>query len=163
MRLFTIAVAIAAAALVAGCDQHPSKTVKIKGKDGNVSVTSVGGQVTVKADDGKTTIEINSNSLGSQKLPDFAPVYPGAQVKGSVTAPTEGGGTFSLETSDAPDKVIAFYKDKAKSAGLPEKLSMTINGSLTYMASTEDGKRTLHVIAAKTDAGSQVQVYWAAK
>ena len=163
MRFLTIAVAIAVAALVAGCDQHPDKTIKIKGKDGNVTISGDSGHMTVKSDDGKTSVEINSNGLGNQKLPDFAPVYPGAQVKGSVTAPTEGGGTFSLETSDAPDKVIAFYKDKAKSAGLPEKLSMTINGSLTYMASTEDGKRTLHVIAAKTDAGSQVQVYWAAK
>jgi hypothetical protein len=163
MRLFTIAVAIAAAALVAGCDQHPSKTVKIKGKDGSVTVTSNGEHVTMKSDDGKTTVEINTNSLGSQKLPDFAPVYPGAQVKGSVTSQTEGGGTFAFETADAPEKVIAFYKDRAKSAGLEEKLSMMANGSITYMASTGEDKKTVQVIAAKTDAGTHVQVYWAAK
>jgi hypothetical protein len=148
---------------VAGCDQHPSKTVKIKGKDGNVSVTSVGGHVTVKADDGKTMIEINSNSLGSLKLPDFAPVYPGAQVKGSVTAQTEGGGTILLETPDAPDKVIAFYKGKANSAGLAEKLSMMGEGGATYLASADDEKKTLQVVVAKNAAGSQVQVTWVAK
>ena len=69
MRLITIAVAIAAAALVAGCDQHPSKTVKIKGRDGSVTITSNGEHATIKADDGKTTVEINTNSLGGQNLP----------------------------------------------------------------------------------------------
>ena len=163
MRLITIVAAIAAAALVAGCDQHPSKTVKIKGKDGSVTVTSVGGQVTMKSDDGKTTVEINTNGLGNQRLPDFAPIYPGAQVKGSLASQTEGGGTFAFETSDAPDKVIAFYKDKAASAGLAEKLNMNANGALTYMASAGDEKRTLQVIAAKTGASTNVQVFWAAK
>jgi hypothetical protein len=163
MRLITIAAVIAAATLVAGCDQQPSKTVKIKGKDGSVTISGNTEHMTVKSDDGKTTVEINSNGLGNQKLPDFAPVYPGAKVQGSVAAQTEGGGTFAIETSDAPDKVIAFYKDRAKSAGLAEKLSMTSNGSVTYMASADDGKKSLQVIASKTDAGSQVQVYWAAK
>ncbi|MGC9953185.1 MAG: hypothetical protein ABSD21_02760 [Rhizomicrobium sp.] len=163
MRLFTIAVAIAAAAFVAGCDQHPSKTVKIKGKDGSVTITSNGEHVTMKSDNGKTTVEINTNGLGNQRLPDFAPVYPGAQVKGSVTAQTEGGGTFAFESSAAPEKVIAFYKDKAKSAGLAEKLSMSGNGGMTYVASADDGKKTLQVIAAKSGTGSQVEVYWAAR
>ncbi len=163
MRLFTIAVAIAAAALVAGCDQHPSKTTKIKGKDGSVTITSNGEHATIKADDGKTTVEINSNSLGSLKPPDFAPVYPGAQIKGSVMAQTEGGGTFILESSAAPDRVIAFYKDRAKSAGLTEKLFMAGEGGATYMASANDDKKTLQVVVAKAGAGSQVQVTWVAK
>ena len=163
MRLITIVAAIAAAALVAGCDQHPDKTVKIKGKDGSVTVSGNGEHMTVKSDDGKTTVEFNSNGLGNQKLPDFAPVYPGAKVQGSVTAQTEGGGTFAFESSDAPEKVIAFYKNKAMSAGLVEKLAMTANGGITYMASAGDDKKTLQVIAVKSDAGSHVQVFWAAK
>ena len=163
MRLFTIAVVIAAAALVAGCDQHPSKTIKIKGKDGTVTVSGNNEQMTVKSDDGKTAVEINTNGIGSQRLPDFAPVYPGAQVEGSVTSPTEGGGTFGFETADAPEKVIAFYKDKAASAGLAEKLNMNANGALTYMASAGDDKKTLQVIATRTGASTNVQVTWAAK
>lgn len=163
MRLITIVAAIAAAALVAGCDQHPSKTVKIKGKDGSVTISGSNEHMTVKSDDGKTTVEINSNSLGNQRLPDFAPAYPGGQVKVSVTSPTEGGGTFAFETSDAPENVIAFYKDKAASAGLAEKLNMNANGALTYMASAGDDKKTLQVIATKTGASTNAQVSWAAK
>jgi hypothetical protein len=163
MRIIALAAAIAIAALAAGCDRHPDKTVNIKGKDGNVTVTSAGGQVTLKSDDGKTTVEINANSLGNQKLPDFAPVYPGAKMQGSVTAQTPGGGMFSFESTDAPDKVVAFYKDKAASAGLTEKMSMTANGAVTYVASANDDKKTLQVIAAKSEAGSRIQVYWAAK
>jgi hypothetical protein len=163
MRLITIIAAIAAAAFVAGCDQHPSKTVKIKGKDGSVTITSNGEHATIKADDGKTTVEINTNSLGGQNLPAYAPVYPGAQVKGSVAVQSEGGGTFALETSDAPDKVIAFYKDRAKSAGLSEKLSMSGDGGGTYVASADGDKKALQVVVAKAGTGSQVQVTWVAK
>jgi hypothetical protein len=163
MRLITIAAAIAVAVLAAGCDQHPNKTVKIKDKDGSVTISGNTEHMTVKSDDGKTTVEINSNGLGNQKLPDFAPAYPGAQVKVSVASQTQGGGTFAFETSDAPEKVIAFYKDKAASTGLAEKLNMNANGALTYMASAGDDKKTLQVIAAKTGASTNVQVYWAAK
>ena len=163
MRFITIAAIIAAATLVAGCDQHPSRTVKLKGKDGSVTISGNNEHMTVKSDNGKTTVEINANGLGNQKLPDFAPTYPGAQVKVSVASPTEGGGTFAFETSDAPDKVIAFYKNKAASAGLAEKLNMNANGALTYMAGAGDDKKTLQVIAAKSDAGTHVQVFWAAK
>jgi hypothetical protein len=163
MRLFTIAVAIAAAALLAGCDQHPDKTIKIKGKDGNITISGDNGHMTVKSDDGKTTVEINSNSLGNQRLPDFAPAYPGGQVKVSVASQTERGGTFAFETPDAPDKVIAFYKDRAKSAGLEEKLNMNANGALTFMASAGEDKKTVQVIAGKIDTGSHVQVFWADK
>ena len=163
MRLFTIAVAIAAAALVAGCDQHPDKTIKIKGKDGSVTISGSNEHMTVKSDDGKTTVEVNSNSLGNQKLPDFAPVYPGGQIKVSVASQTEGGGVFAFETSDAPENVIAFYKDKAASAGLAEKLNMNANGALTYMAGADDDKKQLQVVATKTGASTNVQVSWAAK
>jgi hypothetical protein len=163
MRLFTIAMAIAAAALLAGCDQHPDKTIKIKGKDGNVTISGNNEHMTVKSDDGKTTVEVNSNSLGNQRLPDFAPAYPGAQVKVSVASPTEGGGTFAFETSDTPENVIAFYKDKAASAGLAEKLNMNTNGVVTYMAGAADDKKTLQVITTSTGASTNVQVTWAAK
>ena len=163
MRIIAIVAAIAVAAFAAGCDRHPAKTVKITSKDGNVTVSGNNEHMTISADDGKTKIEFNTNGLGNQKLPDFAPVYPGAKVQGSVTAQTEGGGTYAFETSDSVEKVVAFYKDRAKSAGLVEKLSMTANGGVTYMASGTDDKKMLQVIAAKTDAGSHTQVYWAAK
>ena len=163
MRLFTIAVAIAAAALLAGCDQHPDKTIRIKGKDGNVTISGDNEHMTVKSDDGKTSVEVNSNSLGNQKLPDFAPAYPGAQVKVSVASQTEGGGVFAFETSDAPENVIAFYKDKAASAGLTEKLNMNANGAWTYMAGAGDDKKQLQVVATRTGASTNVQVSWATK
>ena len=76
---------------------------------------------------------------------------------------SEGGGTFALETSDAPDKVIAFYKDRAKSAGLSEKLSMSGDGGGTYVASADGDKKALQVVVAKAGTGSQVQVTWVAK
>ena len=163
MRFIAILAAIAVATLAAGCDRHPAKTVQIKSKDGSVTISGNDQHMTMTADDGKTKIEINTNGMGNQKLPAFAPVYPGAQVQSSVAAQAAGGGTFSFVSSDAPEKVVAFYKNSAKSAGLVEKMTMTNDGNVTYMASNGDSKKTLQVIAVKSDTGSQVQVYWAAK
>ena len=55
------------------------------------------------------TATASSATAGGWPLPD----YPGAKV-------TKKTSDFvSLETKDAPDKVVTFYKDKLKAAGFP--------------------------------------------
>jgi len=139
----------AATALLAGCDQKPKEEnhVSIAGKEGNVTISGNGQHMTMKADNGA-------------KMPDFAPLYPGAKVEATVTASENGGGTVSFKTTAQPAEIIAFYKQKTGAAGLAEKLNMSSEGNLTFMAAAADGKKTVQVIAAKADTGSQVQVYW---
>jgi hypothetical protein len=162
MRAVLPLVLLAAAGLLAGCDQKPKEEnhVSIAGKEGNVTISGNGQHMTMKADNGKTVVEVNSNGIGSTKMPDFAPLYPGAKVQAAVTASENGGGTVSFETNAQPADVIAFYKQKTGAAGLAEKLNMAAEGNLTYMAADADGKKTVQVVATKADPGSHVQVYW---
>jgi hypothetical protein len=152
----------AATVLLAGCDQKPKEEnhVSIAGKEGNVTISGNGQHMTMKADNGKTVVEVNSNGIGNAKMPGFAPLYPGAKVEATVTASENGGGTVSFKTAAQPAEIIAFYKQKTGAAGLAEKLNMSSEGNLTFMAAAADGKKTVQVIAAKADTGSQVQVYW---
>lgn len=145
---------------LAGCGKSDKdkKNVTINGTNGTVSVSGNGEHITIKSDDGKTTVDVNSNGLGNMVLPDFAPLYPGASVQGMVTAKSENGGTVAFETHAAPDAVVAFYKEKSAAAGMSEKMNMAMGTGVTFMAS--DGKQTLQVVAAKTDSGAHVQLIW---
>jgi hypothetical protein len=153
----------AATVLLAGCDQKSGNEehhVSIAGKEGNVTISGNGQHMTMKADNGKTVVEVNSNGIGNAKMPGFAPLYPGAKVEAAVTASENGGGTVSFQTTAQPADIIAFYKQKTGAAGLAEKLNMSSEGNLTFMAADADGKKTVQVVAAKADSGSHVQVYW---
>lgn len=55
------------------------------------------------------TATATASASGGWPLPD----YPGAKVTKKTAD------SVSLETSDSPDKVVAFYKDKLKAAGFP--------------------------------------------
>lgn len=123
------ALAIPALLLLAACG---SKEDTITVKDGNGEEATI----TTKSDDGETTITsdkgkvvINEGGAGAS-FPAFAPQYPGSTVMGSATFAGTGaeGGAGSMvtqQTSDAPDKVMAFYKAKVTEAGM--KIGMETN------------------------------------
>ncbi|MGH6871359.1 MAG: hypothetical protein ACREHE_07625 [Rhizomicrobium sp.] len=160
MRFHTMTAFAAAMFLFAGCGPNPGKSIKVDGGNAHVTVSGDNTTVTVKSDDGKTTVQYNANGMGNAQLPDFAPLYPGAKVQGSVTANSSEGGTVAFETTAKPDDVIAFYKQKSAAAGLTQKLDMNANGNVTFMASQNDDKKTVQVVAAKTDDGTHVQIFW---
>ncbi len=72
------------------------------------------GSVTVKTDEGTAKF-----GAGAVKLPSWLPAYSGASMQGMSSQSAAGSmGTFSFTTSDASDKVIAFYKDALEKSGL---------------------------------------------
>jgi len=155
----SLIVLIACLALAAcGKSDKDKKVVIVSSGNGAVSVAGNGEHITIKSDDGRTTVNINSNGLGNVKLPDYAPLYPGAKTQGMVTAKNENGGTVAFETGASPQQVIDFYKQKSASTGLAEKMNMASGTGSTFMAS--DGKKTLQVVAVKRDSGSHVQIFW---
>ncbi|HEY2444158.1 MAG TPA: hypothetical protein VGI20_00275 [Rhizomicrobium sp.] len=174
---------VAICLLLAGCDQSPkSNDITVKGEDGNLTVNANGQKFTMKAGDGKSgnftmsgdnghftlhasdgkeNVDINATGdTSSLKLPDFVAAYPGGKMQSSVTGAGShgGGGTFTFETADAPEKVIAYYKQKSASAGFKEGLNM--NTGTTTMFSAISGKKAIQVVAATSGAGARVQVNW---
>ena len=158
MRKSLIVLAACLALAACGKSDRDKKEVIVSDGNGAVSVTGNGEHITIKSDDGKTTVNINANGLGNVKLPDYAPLYPGAKTQGMVTAKNAEGGTVAFETGASPQQVIDFYKQKSASAGLAEKMNMASGTGATFMAS--DGKKTLQVVAVKRDSGSHVQIFW---
>lgn len=105
---------------------------------------------------------------GSEKAPDWVPSYPGASPQNTFSASNanEQSGSFTYATSDAAEKVIAFYGDSLKSGGFAVS-NMTSNseGKTGGMVSGEDKakKRTVVVTLSTEDDGTHVNVAYSIK
>jgi len=99
------------------------------------------GSVTVKTDEGTTKF-----GVGAVKMPSWLPAYGNASLQGFSSQSAQGSmGSFGFKTEDAPDKVIAFYKDALERAGMKVQLMQHPAGA---MVSGEAGgrKATVNVI-----------------
>ena len=188
MRYAIIFMTVAGCASLAACDQNPkSDKVTVNGQNGNVTISANGhqfsisangdkngsfsmsgdnGHFTMHASDGKQTVDINSTG-GSRDVhvPDFVTSYPGAKQESISIGSNANGtsGTVTFETSDSPDAVIAFYKQKSADAGLAHDVSMNSGSATQFTASAGDGKRALQVSASASGSGAHVQVNWTGK
>ena len=95
---------------LAGCDMVKS--------DSSTTATStatatVQGNEILTATVTATTAAPTVTASSTANWPAYLPDYPGA----TVTKKTKD--FVSLDTKDAPDKIVAFYKDKLKAAGFP--------------------------------------------
>ncbi|MCF8505162.1 MAG: hypothetical protein K9G59_09635 [Caulobacter sp.] len=121
-----------------------------------------------KLDDGAVAVAAGpaAATTAAVDLPDFAPVYPGSEVKSTATgigdAKTNGGMAVFV-TPDSPDQVLAFYRQKAKAAGLEVQLDADMGAARQFAASDEATGRLLQVIVAAQAGMSQVQVIWGMK
>ena len=90
-------------ALLAACGQNPAANQTAQGQD-------------------QQTIDQNAKAAGL--MPDFAPLYPGAQVYSSIGRGTgpDAAGTVSFSSKDKAEDILAFYREKAKAAGMEEAL-----------------------------------------
>ena len=87
------------------------------------------GRFSVQDGDGKSSVIIG----GKAKFPAWVPDYPGSNPQGAFSAQGEGSaaGTFTFKTSDSPDKVLKYYEDEFKAAGM----------KITTKVSSEDNDR----------------------
>jgi hypothetical protein len=174
--------------LLAACDENPkSDGVTLKGKDGSVTISANGqhfaisangdkngsfsmsgsdGHFTMRASDGKQTVVVNSTGGDTHvHMPDFVTSYPGAkQQSTTINSSTSGAtGTVTFETSDSPDAVIAFYKQKAAGAGLSQAINMNMGPTTMFSAHGDGEKKVLQVVASSARGGAHVQVNWTTK
>ena len=131
-----------------------------QGGDANVNLQN--GNVSIKTDQGSFTVQ------NGAKLPDGfpsdVPLYPGAAVQSSAGSTTaEGQGFLITATStDAPDKVIAFYKEKLAGT-FQSKADMNMNGQLMLIYQTADEKRSVSISVNPEGTGSQLTLTTANK
>jgi hypothetical protein len=144
-------------------DKDTKKMVIIgdDGKEVEFSASGDGkdGKVEIKSPDGNMTI-----GSGGNKLPSWLPTYPGSSPTGNFSAqgPDGNTGTFSFKTKDASDKVLSYYQDAVKSAGLKVTASVNTSGDSgkggMLAAESEDKKRVVTVTVGDEHGESSVAI-----
>ncbi len=91
---------------------------------------------------------------GPVTLPSWFPSYPGSKPEGTASVQgTEGdAGAFSFSTTDAPAKVLQFYEEGLKGAGL-EVTTLKNDAGGTVAGGTEGDARSAWV-AVTTEGGA---------
>ena len=97
--------------------------------------------------------------------PEFAALYPGAELDAAPTTASGDsgeGGLVTFRTDATPDEVVAFYERRAVAAGMRPVMGMSQGDARAFGASageTEGAK--LQVVAAPDEAGAtSVQLSW---
>ncbi len=120
---------------------------------------------------GKEGVRIKTNkgsmTFGAgegEKAPSWVPIYPGGKQMASATEQTASGitGHLSFETTDSPDRVLAYYERELKASGFAvERTSMKGMAQLaTLNAKADGGARTVNVIVTPLGEASQIAVQY---
>jgi hypothetical protein len=101
----------------------------------------------------------------SPGAPEFAVLYPGAELEAPPTTASGAsgnGGLVTFRTDATPDEVVAFYEQRAATAGLRPVMGMSQGDARAFGASAgeADGAK-LQVVAAPDEGGAtSVQLSW---
>jgi len=120
---------------------------KTTGKEATFKIDPDKGTMTIQTADG--TLNFGANSA---HIPSWVPVYPGSSPQGafSAQAADANSGTWSFKTTDAVDKVLSYYQDQLKSAGMTVTLTTVGAGGGLVSAESSDKNRTAIVTVANS-------------
>jgi hypothetical protein len=108
--------------------------------------------VTLKSADGKGVLETMTGKVPDD-WPREIPTYPGAKVNMSMM--TGKDGMLMLETTDAPDAILAFYKAKL---GMKQQSEVNMESTRIVTFEDEANRRTLAVSAGPQDGKTFVNL-----
>jgi hypothetical protein len=142
------------------------------------------GRITFQQDGEKVSIETSAKGEGvdikgaggtvrlggDARLPDWLPAYPGATAKASAAhsdSATEQSGMVVFTTSDAPQKVLDFYQDALKKAGITDlsNTTTTADGKLAgmLMGQSPDQRRSAQVLFGADDGKTSATITYSGK
>jgi len=133
-------------------DQEVSVDVS-QAEDGTVKITS---------SDGKG-FSLSTGAAVTEDIPDWVPVYPGAEPtsRSSMESPEGVTGSFQLSTGDAVSDVIAFYRDGLKNGGFAVSVN-TFSGEGNeggmVQGTLEAEQRGVTVMITREDGPTRVSV-----
>lgn len=118
------------------------------------------GALTVKGKDGETQFRMGAG--GDEEIPDWLPRYPDVDPTGTFFSRSGGevNGTFSLQTEDSVEDVIAFYRQALEEGGFTETTYTTsqVQGGRHASLGAEAGNRRVGVVATTQGGATQVAV-----
>jgi hypothetical protein len=135
------------------------------GKTTSLTTTGEGANASMEMKSSEGTMKIGS---GSDKAPDWVPVYPGSSPQSTFSASSgaEQTGSYTFVTKDPVDKAVAFYGDSLKSAGFAvSNMTSNSDGKVGGMVSGEDkaNKRAVVVSLGTENDGTHVNVTFSIK
>lgn len=139
-------------------------SVQKEGKEAvTIDTSGEGGEGTVKITSDEGTVVIGSGAQ-EQGLPDWVPVYPGAEVQSTYAAAsdTEVSGAVSQTTGDTIDQVMQRLSSTLKEQGYSVSTNTFQKNGTTAggMISAEDAEhgRTLQIILGTEDGTTTVAI-----
>jgi hypothetical protein len=155
-RPFLLTLAAAVALTGAACSRSHSVsttdgkvTVTEKGKDGAASMTFTG------KNGEKVQMDVNSGKVPDD-YPADVPVYKDARITLSQTVSDKNGRNLVMETGDAADKIIGFYKAGLESNGW--KIEGTVAmGDMSMLTATKAARQFVVQITNSNDKRSIMQ------
>ncbi|HEY6271193.1 MAG TPA: hypothetical protein VIX19_04260 [Terriglobales bacterium] len=134
-----------------------------KGKTTTISGDGKEGSLEIKGDNGNLKL-----GGGADKAPDWVPAYGGVTATANYSASNDQGqsGSYSFVTNDNVDKVMSYYSDALKTAGLKVS-NTTVNsngksGGIVSGTSDADQRTVMVTLSSETD-GTHVGVTYNAK
>lgn len=143
-----ILLVVAGALALVGCQRIADQAVEsateaaIENATGN-KVDIEEGSVSIEGTDG-ASVNVGDAVGVPSDFPSDVPVYDGV-VRAAITTPE--GHSVTIETLDAPQKVLDFYQKELEGDGWVKEVSVSTADGGTYGA--KKGERTVQVIAAK--------------
>jgi hypothetical protein len=126
-------------------------------------------------DGANSSLEIKSGDgsmklgMGAEKLPDWIPAYAGSAPQGTFSMQNgkEATGSFHFSSADPVDRVVSYYEDAFKKAGMKVSTnSMQTDGktSLTIVTANDaHQKRNAMITVATSTEGSNVGITFTVK
>ncbi len=139
-------------------------------KEGKLTFTTDQGTATISSEEGTLTATGPDGQKtvwgGGAEYPEWVPAYTGTKPVGvaSVNSQESLAGMFSMETPDAPDKVVDWYKGKLADAGFTETSSTSTSadgGSMRILSMRNEDKKqdvSLTVVTNPGEAGTKISV-----
>lgn len=164
MKRMLAAAALTATLAVTGCGRGPAQDADAAAE---AAVDTAAAPVAVEPAPAVAAPTVGAPQPAAPGAPAFAVVYPGGTVSGPATVaqgPDGPGGILSFTTDATPDRVIAFYRQRAEAAGLASVMAMNQGEARAYGAAAGDGSgKLLRVVATPVENGpTSVQLDWTA-
>lgn len=100
------------------------------------------------------------------KPPAWVPEYPGSRPAYNIRGSSEGGeegGNFTFTTPDSAARVLTFYQDKIKEAGMETKVSTNTPDGGMLVASRDNDERNMTVVVAGKSTETTVNITYSRK
>ncbi len=150
-------------------DFEDLKEGKLSFSSGDKSVTVDASEegLSIQTEEGDERLELSTGNQVTEDVPEWVPVWPGAELEGRSTMRHSGGlnGGFQLVAPVATAEAVEFYRSRLDGQGFDVRVSTYAtdegDGGMVNAADEAGGRTVVVIISSRADGGSDVRVNYA--